>query len=726
MIQIQAAQPSSLDNIAAVDVSQSRILAFWRMARELRFYGAPNSLIRMQNDACTNFYSNRVKILHHRYIGYAPRREIENLFYPGSFAPRERLNRNGRRSLRRGAGPGASGLFVGRPWDHVCVVPYWNSACAISAFAFFDAEESDPTDIVIRQVGQPRKPIREGGFAMLPAASCDLPGSRPDRTIFILLDPIQALKIQFRVVRDSLFPLRIVAVQDDDRFETKAAWGALPSLDDAPRVVVSDTPDARVFRVARAAKASVLIKTDIFDRLQNNVGIQRHLLQLYKRGARNWQSEFQREIVRRSPDAAVDFLSQMRLKAGEATNFSHRALPYTWEHLWRAKPHDILTPRVNVQGKVVIEREHGWFIEATGRPVCDPVRVTRILHRIDGTTLICGEATVDGVKRDFTVLHDQRKGLLKSVAEALALRGITFNFQARWSKCSLSVARQMHKPETVKHADLVGWHDGLFRFPSFTIAPCVSVHAGDDTTVWVDEHTAASSLKPPRRLSRQELRPIALDTPEANLFWAILITAARSILAPAFLSPPVGIALLGVEAKMIAEAAASAWGCRKIALGKRVGVGDMKKVSELLNNTRWPIVVVPPNEQPRMNKRILQRVLPSSCLLPVGAASVCQATNAGWLAVQTSLADTARTSELLNDFGAAVLLNYLSDMIAPGSKFRMSTDQGTQEIWTSLANWFGAQGRGRPAVLGAERCLNSPPQSWEKQQKHPGKSEGGE
>lgn len=135
----------------------------------------------------------------------ASRRFIEDILYPGSFAPRLRANRNGRRSVRRGSGMGRAGLFHGRDWEQVAVTPFYANENEIVSYAYFDAYALTPSDVLFKSHGKCKRGFHEAGLAMLPAAA-SARGAEWNDCVFVVLDFAAALKLQLKWCRGSHGP----------------------------------------------------------------------------------------------------------------------------------------------------------------------------------------------------------------------------------------------------------------------------------------------------------------------------------------------------------------------------------------------------------------------------------------------------------------------------------------------------------------------------------------
>lgn len=268
---------------------------FWARARQISYRGPVGGLLHRQIIATTNYIdprnSSRVRVL-----GTASRQQVENLFYPSSYAPRERRNRNGRKSVRRGSGAGRSSIFHGRAMEQLIVVPFEREPGDIAAFAMLDAEEGHAEDgfaqgmdlprcasspirdnignlvtedqIIFKSVGPSQRRSAEAGLAMYSAAVLRNP-ARFANELFVFLDLAIGLQVQLKWMISSVDFLPIVVARDDDRFCTYAPWERLSS--ERKIVIVSQTAEPRVIRQARLAKARIYIDRDLTRKVRTTI-----------------------------------------------------------------------------------------------------------------------------------------------------------------------------------------------------------------------------------------------------------------------------------------------------------------------------------------------------------------------------------------------------------------------------------------------------------------------
>ena len=136
----------------------------------------------------------------------------------------------------------------------------------------------------------------------------------------------------------------------------------------------------------------------------------------------------------------------------------------------------------------------GWFLDRTGKRICDAVSVDEILCKQDGSQYLRGSIAVAGQSHPFLVPQERarRVGLLNCLREHFRGQGWEPKCRRHWSKRILDVALQMHPAVTRVDADVVGWRGRVFSWPQFGInfqGICVEAR-----TPLVDDNTPAQNL----------------------------------------------------------------------------------------------------------------------------------------------------------------------------------------------------------------------------------------
>jgi len=711
---------------------------FWEQAREIQISLLPGVLAHQQWRVATNHLDDRQLAQQLRFIGAVTTRKVEDFFHPASYAIRERLNRNGRRSPRRGSGAGRSSLFRGHDWQQVTVIPFENSPGNICGFALLDGDEGQSTDewwqyatnglppwspgsvrtafgpwaaedaILFKTVGRSRRRPAEAGLAMLTVA-LHRPPDEVANQLFVFVDLVLALRLQLRWLQSSIQPLPVVAARDDVRSRTVTTWQNLS--DDERKTVVAPAAEPRVFRQAQLAQANVYLDPSFTQKVIAGFTSPLVLLRRAQRRSKPWDDALRYHLKRLTPDRAAEFLNQIQLPAQAWVDFLNQSDRGLIDHLRRSSQSQDFGPRACARSEVVIEREDGWFLRRTSGRVCDPVRIDEILRRHDGTDFLRGHVTRNGIQHHFTIPQRRAEllGLQQCLREAFRKDELIFRWRRGWSREILALAIEMCQPKTIQDADLVGWRQRIFSFPRFGLD--TQGFRAELCTPLVNDQTPARNLDPPEPLEKRRVRELTWDAAAANRFWAVILCMARNILAPAVGKPPMGVLLLAAEAGRLATAISDTFGCRALVSPKRSDAWrQYQHVNTILEHSRWPLVLRSSVTTSGAIGHLLRQVTPCNCFVTATAIEYPPAgLPQGWWILDVTNADG--TIELLARFGAQVLLNYLRYVRRRHLELLLPKRKHRDPVWHDLAYWFGELGRGRPAVLGADRYLRVPAQS---------------
>ena len=193
-----------------------------------------------------------------------------------------------------------------------------------------------------------------------------------------------------------------------------------------------------------------------------------------------------------------------------------------------------------------------------------------------------------------------------------------------------------------------------------------------------------------------------------NRFWALLIAMAYIALAPALKNPPIGIVLAGNDGPNLAAAICATFGCQEWKTPRRI---DARKPYDQFNRalaqTHWPVVVRPQVKSLPAVCHVLAGLDPANCFIPVAdILAAPPARTAGWHVIHAE--DAQATIELLERYGADVLIHYLRHVMSLRLGSCSRGKGPLDSIRSELAEWFSAGARGRPAVLGADSVLWRP------------------
>ena len=696
---------------------------FWRHASSLPTRGTTGGFVHRQYIAATREMTRRADTLKRAVVGTVHRREFEDFIYPSSYAEQERLNRNGRRTTRRGSGPGKSGLFHGRDWEELVVVPYFCAPGELSGFACGDDREVRPSHFLFRSFCQRRKGLREAGLGMLDAAL----SSRAEEfagTLFIMLDLELALHLQLRWCLEHATPLPLVVAIDDDRHRTEGVWQRLPA---AKRVLISSTPDAATFRQAYLANAHVAIVPDLrdqltdapIDRLPSTVeeGLEwcriysvdrilvcpRRRLKRFEQLSLPWQRSLAITLGKLPVANVQGMLTEIALPKSEQMAVLDRVDSAARNRLQRIDDGYLTAPRCTCNNQVIVDFQDQWIIDETRQPIGSSVRIKQLLRSKTGELVVKGFVKTGSGNFDFSLLGDRidRVGLLSAVKREFADRGIPLQFRRGWSHCSFEVAKAFSQPPLVLEADVVGWCGWGFRLPGFGIT--IDGFEVSAAAPLANDRNPGGRLAIPSALTLKHLRPISVNTPEVSEFWAVVRCMILKIMAPAAKAPPPATMLVGEHASWVVMSVASALAAHLAPIPIRQdGIRRFADIRAQAEYHRWPAAIAGDWAAAR---RAGERAIPN-CIASTSENCVLELQQAGWQVIR--ITKTAKTASLIAEYGSTVILNYLASFAARRFELSLVGPEWQERVWRDFCGWLGPIGRGRAVRMLSDQLIHPP------------------
>jgi hypothetical protein len=134
-----------------------------------------------------------------------------------------------------------------------------------------------------------------------------------------------------------------------------------------------------------------------------------------------------------------------------------------------------------------------------------------------------------------------------------------------------------------------------------------------------------------------------------------------------------------------------------------------EELNTILTGARWPIVVQPSVKHLPALGQMFKRLVPANCFVPTSETlTALAAREQDWFVLDCN--DAEATIELLKQFGANVLLNYLCNLLRNHPDHKFHSDDALNNVLRDVTKWFGGSFRGGPAIMGAERTLWYPTQ----------------
>lgn len=605
-------------------------------------------------------------------------------------------------------------LFRGQGWKDVIVVPFWDLPGRICGFLYIGRQGREE-DIIYHHTPEfvPRGKTGqhhciEAGITM-PLAVLQSEFRHPmfGNTVFVMDDPIMALRLQLRHMRHTQVPLALIGTWDEPRYRTKNVWEWLPTSN---VIVWSPAQTTGSLRLAQDAGAKISEISISESELEKNLRHQtpEHWFQRVQQETVPWDEAVRHRLKGLSQIKTEELLLELELTGGNLRKFisgCRGELAESLQHI-----HDgHTTVRTVHYGKYVIgENEDGWSVQSTvidtcGRrepsyQICDAViRIEYILRTSTKRNYYRGFVRFAGQTIPFTekteTLDKSLWAWLKSLIAQHGLGAPTA--LSGWIQRLLDIAIRFCQPEVVWSADVVGWDETRrqFNFPDFAIALSGDV---------VDDHVCLSTggsipgqgLIKPAPLGRFATEALSEYNEETQIFWAMAACVANNILAPALYFTPRGILLDGIGAQTIGAAAAVRLGCNE-------------DYTFHIITHRWPTLFSLGMQDWKM----------IDARLPDGAA--CQAIfkmptptiNVLGVRQQWNIVTCHRklgSMQLVKDVAARVLPAYLKDVCERRFDIPHRYPDETDNILNDMASWFHRQSGDPLTVHRARDVLRVP------------------
>lgn len=539
----------------------------------------------------------------------------------------EALGLTNPKKVARGV-PFATGKFEGKGWGPLVAVPFQDLPNHYAGWLF---------------VGRQARPSLDYEFLVLDSGAYD-PAKKTDigvcmydvldsstayselfgNTVFVFNDPIHALKLQSRHMRDTDLPLPLVStynvkIKRKYNLSTQSTWelvtrGLWHTRPDKKFVFWSATVTPDVFNNAARADGSIHICKTLLVTSRNPAHI---WLQIIQRNARPWMEVLEHELLKMDEGTACDFVANLDIVPDQMQQFMHicddKLRTLLESNRSQVRPLTVAT----VNGKRICETAAGWTLEKTGELISNAiVRIDKIVsHADEDDPYYVGRIIVDGKEAQFStpfsILTGKTPGnwLHNKIVRALGKAPI---LKRAWYTHILDVARQFHEPQVICEDGQFGWKpaDACFSLPQF------SVHIGGNVVTEpahvLDNHAPGMHLWPPSPPPPEIVR-LARECVQNELFWAMTACIGANIVAPAVGQPLANIGAIGHTATGMAYAIARRAGCATIDACNTL-MRPNEFVDQLDNAMRrhnYPIMLR--TMQVRQTRRGLERWLNSTC-----------------------------------------------------------------------------------------------------------------
>ena len=488
-----------------------------------------------------------------RFVGRCKAIDVDALLRPGVLNYRLKQGRN---SI---GGVGWRPLFEGRGWGDLLVVPYRDMPGRISGLMLVGREAQWPQDFVFAPCSGTGKPY---AFGVVLFDTALRPHPEFGATVFVVEDPVMAVRIQLRHLVATDVPLPVVGSWN--KTELRSVWASLPRRD---LVHWSPEPDGRLIARARLSGGRVALApagTAVAGHLDRSRPAQ--ALRVMGEAARPWDAALETLLGRLAPAKAEELVLGLKLRPDETSGFLRACADDTRARL-SALFVDVGRPRgVTISGKTVVESGGSWRVAKTGELVCDAIlRVNQVIRSAAGDVAYRGHIEYRGQSLPFWVPDREiEKDTLKWIQTQVGQAGLgeVVIGSRYWSKYALAIAQQFEPPQSARGLDVVGWDDtrNAFTFPRFVLHGNGEVVA-PDYVVPPEVVLPGAALVLPESLTPGARVALAWGDEANSLFWAAATCLLADILAPALGLPRPATALVGPGATAVGIATATAFGC---------------------------------------------------------------------------------------------------------------------------------------------------------------------
>lgn len=692
---------------SSIALLAERIESFLAKSLQQLPHYEPGSLTRMQSEVLRKVGAANPKL--YSVVGTSTARMIEDLFHPASTHPRLRLNRGGRRTLRRGSGAGRSRIFRGSDWNEVVLLPFKDASgryCGM--YLIRDLPNPGPQDVLFHAIGRTTRYGRpkEAGLSMLSLA---LSAANPQfaNELFVMDDPAFATKLQLRNLLYFPQPLPLVGAYIGDRAETSTEtyW----ALGRRRLVFWTPHPSQR-----RSCLAHCCRQGGDFSEAPNTPRL-RYLdtpatfLQFLRQLAVPWTVALEKELRRGTPDQAVAFLEQLDLPDYAHTRFLKGLEPAFLNWLRSAKNRTATYLRYGFNRFTVLERDDGWYSKADGRALLNArVHLDELRQYVDGREELFGSFrfTADDQVPFSVPLQDVTKhGLLSAATSRLPADSRSrVTFDRSVNKQAMSIANTFHAVRVHHQADYVGFrNDHRLHFRRFTLQ--LGGHVEETLDHRIPPTAPAADFAPPRPLLRAQIDRFSRRSRESRIFWAMTACVAHNVLGPLFGQRPMGIGLVGDGAEIIGHEAARLLGCLPVELPPQCTPKRFAKaLTEASSRQGWPFLAsTSVLRRPDNSWLALSYLQTPNCILPMPRelADTCDPCRWVFIRSERRFGDLAH----LRLHAHRILPAYFRDLLCRRGLVGVVGARHVQHYLYDLSDWFGRIGGDQETVRRASHLL---------------------
>jgi hypothetical protein len=612
-----------------------------------------------------------------------------------------------------------SDLFKGKGWQDVLVIPFWDLPGRICGFLFV-GRKGGVDDMIYRAApefvqqtrGKCGRAIEAGTTMAMAVLQQKQRHEVFGNTVFVMDDPVAALRLQIRYMRNTSIPMPLIATYDKKPYQTRCVWNWLPT-DDA--VFWSPKQSTETLRQAKEADAKVsLLGTKLHqDELRYRARTPESWFRQVKEKTIPWQVALQKRLDASTQSQMEELLLELDITGGELREFIAGCPPTLAKQLQDIHDGRSTVRKVPYGKRVINESSSGWAVEGgvihphgsreKGFVICNAIlRIESILHASDGRSYYQGVVLFKNETVEFT----EKVGTLDAGAwEWMKKLLVGHGFEtptalSMWTSRVMDISLRFCQPEVIWGADVVGWDTARrqFNFPKFVIQSTGDV-VNDKTCLFPDPDAPGQDLVKPGPLGRQAIQALTEHNEETQIFWAMAACVANNVIAPALNFDPRGVLLDGIGAQAIGSAAAIHLGCNEF------GAADGVKVQCMIDNhrsQRWPIMFHKTWPKVLGTLDATQQVIFKMPTATVNVLGIRQQWNI--ITCHRKLG----SMRLVKDAAPRVLAAYIRDLCERRLWLKKKHPSETDNILDDMSGWFHRQGGDPVAVLRARNILRVP------------------
>lgn len=517
-----------------------------------------------------------------RFVGGSTRQLVEEAFQPAC------------RFTKRKGNVGRQRAFTGPGWGDLLLIPYYDLPGRISGVLCVGREGRD-IDFVFRKAPMSRSKA-DSGVAMLDAVNKSI---NIDDSIFVVVDPICALKLQHRHFKDNSTMLPVVAgMPRKHNTDPGIMWSSLP----VKRLVYCGplSEELEVFRQAYTADAYLApfysSHGEMFKKLYKPMT---EKLKETSDSARHWLEALEIKLI---DDNVHDGYFERLLTYFDLQDHGIRnVIKKCSSSKSKARLERIFNIKrglksVTVNSHTVSETPNGWVNEDTGEVICDAIlRIDEVIYkRSDKEMYYKGRIIYKGEEVRFCEIDRSVEiGTMRWMRKKLIQAGKgLISFNRSWSADAIHIATQFNKPKCSTYDGKVGWNQetNSFRFPNFVVTATGELL---DDSLNIAASTPAAGNITVAPMTAADLAELSINSEETIIGWAVMAGLLYNVLAPAVNKPTVGIGMVGQQAIELGRAAVKALGCREVIWkkGKKYALEETERTMKAEKINNFPILI---------------------------------------------------------------------------------------------------------------------------------------